>query len=299
MDYIGFVRQESIRRSRLEIFAGSINKRSAEERSSAGNFRDGDFFGWSGGDDFAAVRAGFGSEIQYPVGFRGDGHVVFDDNDRVVFVDQAVQDIDEAFDVFEMEADGWFFDEIKIGYRLAGELGFIRSAFDEFGNQFDALCFAAGECGGGLAELEVTETGIGHEAQRCGDAWLAFKKRGGFLDGHGKNITDVFLVKGDFECGGVVAGAVAGFAVDPSGREEVHFEFDSAIAFAVGAAATFGVEGETRGVEAANARFGHLGEERADVVEDFYVSGGAGTGGFTDGGLVDFINGFDGLVARG
>ena len=49
------------------------------------------------GDDLAAGVAGFGAEVEDPVGFGGDGHVVFDDDDGVAFIDEAVEDVDEAF----------------------------------------------------------------------------------------------------------------------------------------------------------------------------------------------------------
>ena len=101
------------------------------------------------GDDVAAGVTGFGAEVEDPIGFGGDGHVVFDDDDGVAFVDEAVEDIDEAFDIFEVEADGGFFDEIEIGEwgSQVGELGFGGAAFDEFGDEFDALGFAAGDGG--------------------------------------------------------------------------------------------------------------------------------------------------------
>ena len=65
------------------------------------------------GDDFAAAIAGFGAEIEDPVGFGGDGHVVLDDDDGVAFIDEAMEDVDEALDVFEVEADGGLFDQIE------------------------------------------------------------------------------------------------------------------------------------------------------------------------------------------
>jgi hypothetical protein len=41
--------------------------------------------------------------------------VVLDDDDGVAFVGEAVEDVDEAADVFVVEADGGFFDEVEIG----------------------------------------------------------------------------------------------------------------------------------------------------------------------------------------
>ena len=110
-------------------------------------------------------------------------------------------------------------------------------------------------------------------------------------------MSDVLIAEGDFEGGGVVALAVAGFAVDPRGWQEVHFEFYAAVAFALGAASTLGIEGEAGGFEAAHAGLGELGEEGADVIEEFDVGGWAGAGCLSDGRLIDLIAGFDGFVA--
>ena len=130
-----------------------------------------------------------------------------------------------------------------------------------------------------------------------GDARLGFEEGGGFVDGHGEHFADVLVAEGDFERGGVVALAVAGFAVDPGGGQEIHFEFHAAVALALRAASALGVEGKARGIEAAHAGFGHLGEERADVIEDFHISRRAGTRGLADGRLIDFVTGFDGFFA--
>jgi hypothetical protein len=40
--------------------------------------------------------------------------VVLDDDHRVAFIDEAVEDVDQAADVLVMQADGGFFDEIEI-----------------------------------------------------------------------------------------------------------------------------------------------------------------------------------------
>ena len=57
------------------------------------------------GDDLAAGFACFGADVEDPVGLGGEGHVVLDDDDGVAFLDKAVEDVDEALDFFEVEAD--------------------------------------------------------------------------------------------------------------------------------------------------------------------------------------------------
>ena len=83
-----------------------------EERGGGGFFRGGDLFGRALGNDGPTVFPGFWAEVENPIGLGGDGHVVFDDDHGVAFVDEAVEDVDQAADVFVMEADGGFLDEI-------------------------------------------------------------------------------------------------------------------------------------------------------------------------------------------
>ena len=62
-------------------------------------------------DDFTAVLAGSGAEVDEVVGGAHDGFLVFDDDERVSLVAQAVHDADEAMDVARVEADGWFIED--------------------------------------------------------------------------------------------------------------------------------------------------------------------------------------------
>jgi hypothetical protein len=59
--------------------------------------------------------------------------------------------------------------------------------------------------------------------------------------------------------------------MDPGGRQEIHFKFHAALAFAGFAASAVGVEGKARGIEAADAGLGQLCEQRANVIEDFHI----------------------------
>lgn len=116
---------------------------------------------------------------------------------------------------------------------------------------------------------------------------------GGGFDVEIEDVADGESVVADLESGGIVALAVAALAIDPGGGEEVHLEFDTAVAFALGALAVLVVEGEAGGGVAAHAGLGELGVEGADVVEEFDVGCRAGAGGFSDGGLIDFVEIFE------
>ena len=101
----------------------------------------------------------------------------------------------------------------------------------------------------------------------------------------------------DFEGGRIVAASVARLAMDPGGRQEIHFQFHAAIAFAGFAASAFGVEGKARGIEAADAGLGQLCKQRADVIEDLHIGRRARTRGFADRRLIDLVAGFDRFFA--
>jgi hypothetical protein len=46
--------------------------------------------------------------------------VVLDDDDGVALLDEAVEDVDEALDVFEVEADGGFLNEVEVALAEGG-----------------------------------------------------------------------------------------------------------------------------------------------------------------------------------
>jgi hypothetical protein len=50
----------------------------------------------------AAGVAGFGADVEDPVGLGGDGHVVLDDDEGVAFPDEAMEDVDEV-EMYEMK----------------------------------------------------------------------------------------------------------------------------------------------------------------------------------------------------
>jgi hypothetical protein len=61
-------------------------------------------FGSALSNDSASVFARFGSELNEPVGAFDKVEVVFDDHDAVPFIDQLVEDFDEAFDIMFVKA---------------------------------------------------------------------------------------------------------------------------------------------------------------------------------------------------
>ena len=157
----------------------------------------------------------------------------------------------------------------------------------EVGGEFDALGFAAGERGGGLAEADVDEADLVEDVELVDDLGMAGEVGEGFLDGHVEDVVDVLALVLDVEDGGLVTGAVAFFAGQLDVGEELHLDRDGAVAFADVAAAAGDVEGEGSGGEVLALGVGLRGEEGADVVEGLDVGDGVGARGAADGRLVD------------
>lgn len=248
-------------------------------------------FWGAGGDDLAAVLAAFGTHVDDPVGRFNDMEIVLDDNHGVAAVDEFAEDFEEAVDVVGVEASGRLVEDVE---------GLAGAAAGEFGGEFDALSFAAGEGGGGLAEFDVAEADFLNGFEFREDGRDISEELNRFVDGHVKDLGNVFAFVFDFEGFVIVAATVAGGAGDVDVGEEVHFDFVDAVALAGFAAATLDVEAETAGFIAAEFGFGLLREELADLVEGAGVGRDIGARGAADWRLVDndtFVEVFDAVDA--
>lgn len=130
--------------------------------------------GGAGEEDLAAFVAGVGAEVDDPVGGGGDAHVVFDEDDGVAGVGEGVELGEEFFDVGGVEAGGGFVEDVE-GVAVLGAL--------EFGGEFDALGFAAGEFGGGLSEAEVAEADFAEGVEGAVDVGFFVEELCGGVDG--------------------------------------------------------------------------------------------------------------------
>ena len=70
-------------------------------------------FGCAGGDDFAALVAAFGAEVDEPVGGFDDVEIVFDDQKRGAGFQEFAEGREEFRDVVEMEASGGLVEDIE------------------------------------------------------------------------------------------------------------------------------------------------------------------------------------------
>ena len=265
-----------------------------EERGCAAVFGKGDFFGGAFSDDFSALGACFGADVEDMVCFGDDIEVVLDDDNGAAFVDEAVEDMDELRDIVCVKADGRLLEHIESGFPLAGRADFLGSrcgSAGELGDELDALGFAAAECGAGLSELEVAESGFLQKGEWAVDFRVRAEEFDGLLDRHVHDIADGFSVVENLKRGWVVASSVAVLTRHVGWREEVHFQFDHALSEAGFAAAALVVEGEPACGVATHAGGGKCGENFADFVEDLHIGRRCGAGSFSDGRLVHFEHG--------
>ncbi|WP_269525893.1 hypothetical protein [Coraliomargarita parva] len=63
--------------------------------------------------------AAVGTDLYEIVGIFDDVEMVLDDEDGVAFVDESMEELDESFDVGEVQADGGFFEDIEVALTFA------------------------------------------------------------------------------------------------------------------------------------------------------------------------------------
>src|SRR3989339_75682 len=72
-----------------------------------------------------------GSHVDHPVSSLHDIKIVLDDDHRVAFVDELVQDTEQSLDVFKVKSCGWLIQDIECATgcasrKLGGELYALR-----------------------------------------------------------------------------------------------------------------------------------------------------------------------------
>ena len=165
--------------------------------------------------------------------------------------------------------------------------GPARGSLGQLRGQLHPLGLAAGELGGGLAQLHIGEAHVVKSLELVVDAGQIFKEGQGFVHGHIQHLVDVLALILDFQGLPVVALTLADLAGDVDVREEVHLDLDEAVSGAGLAPPAPHVEGEAARPVAPGLGVGGRGEEVPDVVKEAGVGGGVGAGRTADGGLVD------------
>src|ERR1700722_3767566 len=124
--------------------------------------RLGDLFRRAAGDDLAPLIAGVGAEVDDPIGGFDDVKIVFDDEDRMAGVDEALENLEQDADIIEVQTGSRLVEHEKRGLDVGGAgLGEIGEMPDEF----ETLAFAAGERVDRLTEAKIAETDVLQEFQ--------------------------------------------------------------------------------------------------------------------------------------
>jgi hypothetical protein len=111
----------------------------------------GDGFRGASDEKVAAGLTAFRAEVDDPIGFGDEVEVMFDDEDGVTGVNEAMQDVDEALHVSGVEADGGFLEDEQVAFQVRFGGWAFGETGEEVGNELNALGFAAAEGRAGLA----------------------------------------------------------------------------------------------------------------------------------------------------
>src|ERR1700693_2405328 len=144
-----------------------------QDLAGVGFFNSRYLFRWALGNDASPFFTTFGSEIDDPIRLFDDVKVVLNDQDGVAQCHKTIENIEKFFNVVEMQAGCRLVENIQRAARLA--LG-------KFARQFCALSFTAGNCGGRLSELNISQPDIDESLQLDLNGRNIFEHLQSFLD---------------------------------------------------------------------------------------------------------------------
>ena len=203
--------------------------------------------------------------------------------------------MDQFLHIGHVQADRRFIQHVERMRELARAAGAgegvavgVDADLRKFGHQLDALGLTAGERRALLAECEVAEAHVLHQAQRMVDRGVRREELHALVDVHRKDVADGFVAPLDRQRLGVEALAIADVAKHAHIRQERHLDALHPLAFAGLAAAALGVEREPAGRPAAHARLVRLCKNAADRIPEAHVGRRARARRLADRGLVHF-----------
>ena len=110
-----------------------------------------------------------------------DVEIVLDHDDGVAKIDQPLQHFEQLGEIVEVQAGRRFIEQVQRAARVGTR---------QFGGEFHALGFAAGERGGRLAEREIIEADIAERLQDAADFGDVFEQLHRFAAGHVEHVAD-------------------------------------------------------------------------------------------------------------
>ena len=212
----------------------------------------------AGSDDLSAAVAALGAQINQIIRRFDHVQIVLDHQYAVARSHQPLQNADEPFHVRHMQAGGRLVQQIQ---------GAARVPAAQFGGQLDALGFAAGQLGAGLAQLDVVQTHIIQGLQLAADGLVVVEELQRLLHRHFQHFMDIFALVAHVQRFPVVARALANVAGHVNIRQKVHFDLQKAVAGTGLAAPALHIEGKTVLLVAPGLGFGGHGENFPNDVE--------------------------------
>jgi len=110
------------------------------------SWRSRDLFGRADGNNAPALLAPLRSQVDHPIGAFDHIEMVFDHQNGVSGVHQALQDTQQPVNISDVQAGRRFIEDVE---------GAPGGAPTQFGRQFDALRLAAGEGRGWLPQANI------------------------------------------------------------------------------------------------------------------------------------------------
>ena len=249
---------------------------------------DCNLLGCARGDYRAAPASPFRTQVDEVIRYFDHIQVVLNDYYGIPGIYKPVQDLNQLVHIGKMQAGGGFIQDVE---------GLSRASLGQFGGQLDTLGFPSGELGGWLAQLDIAQPYLFQGFQMAEDGWMVLKEFHSLGHIHIQHIKDALALVFDFQGFPVVALSFADFAGHINIGEEMHLDLDDTVSAAGFAAPSFNVEAEATLFIAPQLRFRQLGEQVPDGGENAGVRSRIGSGGSTDGRLVDVDDFVDMLQA--
>src|SRR5262245_57530662 len=168
--------------------------------------------------------------------------MVLDHEDGVARLDEALEAIEQALNVSQMQAGGRFIKDVEI-VAAAAHLA-------QFSRELHALRLATGENGGGVAEFQIAEAKLVQDFELSHDRPLSLEEVYAFLDREFQHLGDIAPLPGDFQRLFAIAASFASGTGDLDIRHEGELCHNRAIASAFFAAPAFDIKAEGGRTEA-------------------------------------------------
>ena len=189
---------------------------------------------------------------------------MFNHQDGVASIDQALEDAEEPLDVVHMQPRRRFIQDIE-----ALPVGLTV----QFRRQLHPLGFPTRQGRRRLSQVNIAEAHVFDCLEFPPDLWNGTEEFQSLRDGHVQDFRDVLALVFHFEGLRIVAGPVANLTRDIHVGQEVHLNFKNPVPMTGLTAAALNVEAEAALGIAPHLSLVSLGEELPNIVKDPGVGG--------------------------